>query len=131
MYAIMFSHFPNLLLFCFCSFFESFKLFVLSTFQLCSLGCHICPQNCFLSLSSACWYVFSSLLLVDIFFCDFGMPCFVYIFTQSQYLSSFSSLASIFWFISLGCIVCFSCVVFFFMSQHIPSFFLILINWIS
>ena len=57
-------------------------------------------------------------------FCCFGMSCFVYGFILCRYLFSFPSFASTFWFISTSCIICFTSVTFFFLSQHIPAFYL-------
>ena len=84
--------------------------------------------NCFVSLSSGCWYVFVHYLRTswlnflsicwNVLFCLYGLILSWYIFSLPSFISTF-------WFISLRYIVCFTCgVAFFFLSQHIPWFYL-------
>ena len=97
-------------------------LFIHSTFLLCSLGCHILLQNCSVSLASGC--CISPNLLVEFFMLFWNVLFCLYCFTLCRYLFNLSSFASIFWFISSSCIIIFSCVVFFFLFQHVSAFFL-------
>ena len=108
-------------------FFESFKLFfpVVYPFSF----SHIFLPNCFLSLSSGCWYVFvhSTLtcgwnflsLFWNVQFCQYCLILF-------RYLFSLPSFVCIIWFISSSCIVCFICRVAFLFTFH---FFICLIRF--
>ena len=64
-------------------------------------------------------------LLVEFFSLFWNILLCLYRFILYRYLFSFTSFASIFWFISLCCIDCFTCVASLFSSQNIPAFLLV------
>ena len=85
----------------------------------CYLRSHILLQNSFVSSSSVWWYVFvqspPTPLLAGRFFPVFWNVLFcLYCYIWSRYLFSLPSFNSNFWLISPCCIVCFTCVAFFF-----------------
>ena len=70
---------------------------------------------CFLIFGMSTCRIFS--LFWYVLFC-------LYCFTLSHYVLNLPSFVSSFRFISLSCFVCFTCVAFSFLSQHVPAFFL-------
>ena len=64
----------------------------------------------------------------NFFLRSFRTSCFECIVWSSVDIIFLPSFASIFWFISSSCIVCFNCVAFFFFS-HIPVFFFSLLSF--
>ena len=76
---------------------------------------------CFLVIQLlVCFHAFSSHLLVEFFSLFWNILFYLHCFILSQYHFSLPSFASTSWFISSSCIVCFTCVAFFFSSQHVP-----------
>ena len=83
--------------------------FIHSAFLLCSLGCQIGLQNCFVSSISCCWYVsIHSPLDGECFSLFWNVLFCLYFFIPSPYFDSFPSFAWIFGFISSSCIFCFT-----------------------